>query len=53
MQEDAEVYGNLKPKAQERFEHWINRAKELEATNDGLEQSKQLHQYIHESTTNP
>jgi hypothetical protein len=51
--EDAEVYGNLKPKAQERFEHWINRAKELEATNDGLEQSKQLHQYIHESTTNP
>ena len=22
-EEDAEVYGNLKPKAKERFEHWI------------------------------
>ncbi len=52
-EEDAEVYGNLKPKAQDRFEHWINRAKEVEETNNGLEQSKQLHQYIHESTTNP
>jgi len=52
-EEDAEVYGNLKPKAQDRFEHWINRAKELEEINNNLEQSKQLHQYINESTTNP
>ena len=33
-EEDADVYGNLKPKAQERFEHWINRAKELESQNE-------------------
>jgi hypothetical protein len=50
--EDAEVYGNLKPKAQERFEHWINRAKELEAQSAGLEPSKNLHQYITDSGTN-
>ena len=52
-EEDAEVYGNLKPKAQERFEHWINRAKELEVENTQLEQPKQLHKYVTESTTNP
>ena len=51
-EDDAEVYGNLKPKAQERFEHWINRAKELETYAEQVEPSRQLHQYIQESTTN-
>tara|TARA_R110000824_G_scaffold141122_1_gene307533 strand:+ start:845 stop:1939 length:1095 start_codon:yes stop_codon:yes gene_type:complete len=50
--DDAEVYGNLKPKAQERFEHWINRAKELEGENDTLKVSGELHDYIMESGTN-
>ena len=50
--EDAEVYGNLKPKAQERFEHWINRAKELEGSNDTLKVSGELHDYIMDSGTN-
>jgi len=52
-EEDADVYGNLKPKAQERFEHWINHAKELEATNQELSGSKELQDYILDSTTNP
>ena len=52
-EEDADVYGNLKPKAQERFEHWINHAKELEATNSELSGSKELQDYILSSTTNP
>tara|TARA_R100001244_G_scaffold88220_1_gene67260 strand:+ start:35 stop:1135 length:1101 start_codon:yes stop_codon:yes gene_type:complete len=52
-EEDADVYGNLKPKAQERFEHWINHAKELEATNQELSGSKELQDYILNSTTNP
>ena len=50
--DDAEVYGNLKPKAQERFEHWINRAKELEGENDTLKVSGELHDYIMDSGTN-
>ena len=50
-EEDADVYGNLKPKAQERFEHWINRAKELEAENQTLEHPKQMYQYVEESST--
>jgi|TARA_R110000824_G_scaffold50926_1_gene141965 hypothetical protein len=50
--EDAEVYGNLKPKAQERFEHWINRAKELETQTASLEPSRNLHKYITDSGTN-
>jgi len=50
-EEDAEVYGNLKPKAQERFEHWINRAKELEEENKSLENPKQMWQYVDESKT--
>ena len=52
-EEDADVYGNLKPKAQERFEHWINHAKDLEATNQELSGSKELQDYILNSTTNP
>jgi hypothetical protein len=51
-EDDAEVYGNLKPKAQERFEHWINRAKELEGENDTLKVSGELHDYIMDSGTN-
>ena len=50
--DDAEVYGNLKPKAQERFEHWINRAKELEGENEALKVSGELHDYIMDSGTN-
>tara|TARA_B100000029_G_scaffold220810_2_gene218505 strand:+ start:3282 stop:4373 length:1092 start_codon:yes stop_codon:yes gene_type:complete len=49
---DEEVYGNLKPKAQERFEHWINRAKELEIENEDLKVSGELHDYIMDSGTN-
>ena len=49
---DEEVYGNLKPKAQERFEHWINRAKELEGENEDLKVSGELHDYIMDSGTN-
>jgi hypothetical protein len=50
--EDAEVYGNLKPKAQERFEHWISKAKELESENETLKVSGELHDYIMDSGTN-
>ena len=50
--DDAEVYGNLKPKAQERFEHWINKAKELEGENEDLKVSGELHDYIMDSGTN-
>tara|TARA_R100000656_G_scaffold55678_1_gene43704 strand:- start:687 stop:1781 length:1095 start_codon:yes stop_codon:yes gene_type:complete len=50
--DDVEVYGNLKPKAQERFEHWINRAKELEGQNEDLKVSGELHDYIMDSGTN-
>ena len=52
-EEDADVYGNLKPKAQERFRHWINQAKELQTTNEELQGSKELQDYILQSTTNP
>jgi len=52
-EDDADVYGNLKPKAQERFEHWINRAKELETQNQELSVSKELQDYILGSGTNP
>ena len=50
--EDAEVYGNLKPKAQERFEHWISKAKGLESENENLKVSGELHDYIMDSGTN-
>ena len=52
-EEDAEVYGNLKPKAKERFEHWINRAKELEDSNDNLKVSGELQEHIMDSGTSP
>ena len=51
--DDADVYGNLKPKAQERFEYWINKAKELETANSTLSGSKELQDYIVQSGTNP
>ena len=51
--EDADLYGNLKPKAQERFEHWINKAKDLESQNQELSVSKELQDYILGSGTNP
>ena len=50
--EDSEVYGNLKPKAQERFEHWINRSKELEVENTTLKDAGALQDYIVNSNTN-
>jgi hypothetical protein len=51
-EEDSEVYGNLKPKAQERFEHWINRSKELETENTTLKDAGALQDYIVGSNTN-
>ena len=51
--EDADLYGNLKPKAQARFEHWINKAKDLESQNQELSVSKELQDYILGSGTNP
>jgi len=51
-EEDSEVYGNLKPKAQERFEHWINRSKELEVENTTLKDAGALQDYIVNSNTN-
>ena len=50
-EEDAEVYGNLKPKAQERFEHWINRAKELEVENQNLAHPREMWEYVEKSST--
>ena len=50
---DAEVYGNLKPKAQERFEHWINKAKELETDNENMKVSAELQDHIMNSGTSP
>ena len=52
--EDADVYDNLKPKAQERFKHWIDRANSLEQEyNSMLQGNNQLHGIIEGSTTNP
>ena len=51
-EEDSEVYGNLKPKAQARFEHWINRSKELEVENTTLKDAGALQDYIVNSNTN-
>ena len=52
--EDADVYDNLKPKAQERFKHWIDRANNLEQEyNSMLQGNNQLHGIIEGSTTNP
>ena len=52
--EDVDVYDNLKPKAQERFKHWIDRANNLEQEyNSMLQGNNQLHGIIEGSTTNP
>ena len=52
--EDADVYDNLKPKAQERFKHWIDKANSLEQEyNTMLNGNNQLHSIIEGSTTNP
>ena len=52
--EDIDVYDNLKPKAQERFKHWIDRANNLEQEyNSMLQGNNQLHGIIEGSTTNP
>jgi len=52
--EDADVYDNLKPKAQERFKHWIDKANNLEQEyNSMLQGNNQLHGIIEGSTTNP
>ena len=52
--EDAEVYDHLKPKAQERFKHWIDKATSLEQEyNNMLNGNNQLHSIIEGSTTNP
>jgi len=52
--EDAEVYESLKPKAQERFQHWIDRAKSVEAEYQSLMQgNNQIADIIQTSTTNP
>ena len=52
--EDAEVYDHLKPKAQERFKHWIDKANSLEQEyNNMLSGNNQLHSIIEGSTTNP
>jgi len=52
--EDAEVYDNLKPKAQERFKHWIDKANGLEREyHSMLQGNNQLHGIIEGSTTNP
>ena len=52
--EDAEVYESLKPKAQERFQHWIDRAKSIEAEYQSMMQgNNQIADIIQTSTTNP
>ena len=52
--EDAEVYESLKPKAQERFQHWIDRAKSVEAEYHSMMQgNNQIADIIQTSTTNP
>ena len=53
-EEDAEVYESLKPKAQERFQHWIDRAKSVEAEYHSMMQgNNQIADIIQTSTTNP
>ena len=45
---------NLKPKAQERFKHWIDKANSLEQEyNSMMQGNNQLHGIIEGSTTNP
>ena len=53
-QEDSAVYNSLKPKAQERFKHWIDKAKSLEAEyNTMIQGNNQIADIIQTSTTNP
>ena len=52
--EDVAVYDNLKPKAQARFLHWIDKANTLENEyNSMIQGNNQLHSIISGSTTNP
>jgi hypothetical protein len=52
-EEDNEFIGNLKPKAQERFKHWIDRANEAESKLQSNEPASQVFDHISDSTTNP
>ena len=52
-EEDNEFIGNLKPKAQERFKHWIDRANEAESKLKDGEPAGQVFEHISGSTTNP
>ena len=52
-EEDNEFIGNLKPKAQERFKHWIDRANEAESKLQAGEPAGQVFEHISDSTTNP
>jgi hypothetical protein len=51
--EDNEFMGNLKPKAQERFKHWIDRANKAEAQIEENTPATQVFEHISDSTTNP
>ena len=51
--EDNEFMGNLKPKAQERFKHWIDRANKAESQIQSAEAASHVFNNITESTTNP
>jgi len=53
-QEDSAVYNSLKPKAQERFKHWIDKAKGIEEEyNTMIQGNSQIADIIQTSTTNP
>jgi hypothetical protein len=52
-EEDNEFIGNLKPKAQERFKHWIDRANEAESKLEESKTAGQVFENISNSTTNP
>ena len=52
-EDDNEFMGNLKPKAQERFKHWIDRANEAESKLQADEPAKQVFEHVSDSTTNP
>jgi len=52
-EDDNEFMGNLKPKAQERFKHWIDRANEAESKLEDGKPASQVFEHISDSTTNP
>jgi len=52
-EEDNEFIGNLKPKAQERFKHWIDRANKAESQLEDTTPASQVFDHISDSTTNP